>query len=126
MNRILFFLKLTGITLGRLCRRRMLLAGVTLLCVFLPLFLGPAAQEALSGGVDSSVTAALRRSRIAARTPRSWMVIRGIMATMATIPKASESTVPPNAVLAPIMNWSMKAAVMGPEATPPESKAMAV
>lgn len=52
MNRILFFLKLTGITLGRLCRRRMLLAGVTLLCVFLPLFLGPAAQEALSGGVE--------------------------------------------------------------------------
>lgn len=52
MNRILFFLKLTGITLGRLCRRRMLLAGVTLLCVFLPLFLGPAAQDALSGGVE--------------------------------------------------------------------------
>lgn len=51
MNRILFPLKLTGITLGKLCRQRLLLAGVTLLCVFLPLLMGPAAQEALSGGV---------------------------------------------------------------------------
>ena len=52
MRRILFFFRLTGITLGKLCRQRMLLAGVTLLCVFLPLFLGSAAQEALSGGVN--------------------------------------------------------------------------
>ena len=51
MNRILFPIKLTCITLGRLCRQRLLLAGVTLLCVFLPLLLGPAAQAALSGGV---------------------------------------------------------------------------
>ena len=45
---------------------------------------------------------------------------------MATTPNASESTLPPSAVLAPIMNWSMNVAVMGPDATPPESNAMAV
>ena len=50
----------------------------------------------------------------------------GIIATMATMPKASVSTLPPRAILTPIMNCSMKVAVMGPEATPPESKAMAV
>lgn len=51
MNRFLYPIRLTCITLGKLCRQRLLLAGVTLLCVFLPFFLGPAAQEALSGGV---------------------------------------------------------------------------
>lgn len=51
MKRILFPIQLTCITLGKLCRQRLLLAGVTLLCVFLPFLLGPAAQEALSGGV---------------------------------------------------------------------------
>lgn len=52
MNRIFFPIKLTCINLGKLCRQRLLLAGVTLLCVFLPLLLGPAAESALSGGVD--------------------------------------------------------------------------
>ena len=52
MKRLLFPIKLTGIIMGKLCRQRLLLAGVTLLCIFLPLLLGPAAQEALSGGVD--------------------------------------------------------------------------
>ena len=33
---------------------------------------------------------------------------------------------PPSASQAPIAKGSMKVAVMGPEATPPESKAMAV
>ena len=51
MNRFLYPIRLTCITLGKLCRQRLLLAGVTMLCIFLPFFLGPAAQEALSGGV---------------------------------------------------------------------------
>ena len=48
------------------------------------------------------------------------------MATKATMPKASVSTLPPRARLTPIINCSIKVAVIGPEATPPESKAMAV
>ena len=74
MNRFLYPIRLTCITLGKLCRQRLLLAGVTLLCVFLPFFLGPAAQEALSGGVafeglHLAVTAPeeLRVKRIMAR-----------------------------------------------------------
>ena len=35
-------------------------------------------------------------------------------------------TLPPTASLAPMASGSMNVAVMGPEATPPESKAMAV
>ena len=45
---------------------------------------------------------------------------------MATRPKASVMTFPPTATLAPIAKGSMKVAVSGPEATPPESNAMAV
>ena len=48
------------------------------------------------------------------------------MATMATQPKASVSTLPPTAWQAPMAKGSRKVAVIGPEATPPESKAMAV
>ncbi len=48
------------------------------------------------------------------------------MATMATTPKASVTIFPPTAAQAPWAKGSRKAAVMGPEATPPESKAMAV
>ena len=48
------------------------------------------------------------------------------MATMATMPKASVSMFPPRASQAPMARGSRKVAVMGPEATPPESKAMAV
>ena len=54
------------------------------------------------------------------------MATRGVMATMATMPKASVSTLPPSASQAPMAKGSRKVAVMGPEATPPESKAMAV
>lgn len=50
----------------------------------------------------------------------------GIMATRATTPKASRRILPPSALLAPMTNWSMNVAVIGPEATPPESKAMEV
>ena len=54
------------------------------------------------------------------------MVSSGVMATMATTPKASVTTLPPRASQAPMAKGSRKVAVMGPEATPPESKAMAV
>ncbi len=53
-------------------------------------------------------------------------MIRGVMATMATIPKASVTIFPPKASQAPIAKGRRKVAVMGPEATPPESKAMDV
>ena len=52
--------------------------------------------------------------------------MRGIIATIATRPKASSMMLPPKALHAPIAKGSMKVAVRGPEATPPESKAMAV
>lgn len=45
---------MTGITLGKLCQRRSLLAGLTLLCLFLPLCIGPAAELALSKGISFS------------------------------------------------------------------------
>ena len=54
------------------------------------------------------------------------MVTRGVMATMATTPKASVTMLPPTAVQAPMAKGRRKVAVMGPEATPPESKAMEV
>lgn len=54
MNNFRFWTKITIHTLGKLCRQRMLLAGVVLLCLFLPLCLAPAAQTALSQGVSFS------------------------------------------------------------------------
>ena len=48
------------------------------------------------------------------------------MATIATTPKASATKLPPTATQAPCANGSKKVAVMGPLATPPESKAIAV
>ena len=56
----------------------------------------------------------------------SWMVMSGVMATKATTPKASNKMEPPRASQAPMAKGSRKAAVMGPLATPPESKAMPV
>ena len=50
----------------------------------------------------------------------------GVMATMAITPKASCTMLPPAALHAPTAKGSRNVAVMGPEATPPESKAMAV
>ena len=60
--------------------------------------------------------------------PSSWMVISGVMATIATIPKALERTFscPPRTAHAPMAKGRMKLEVRGPEATPPESNAMAV
>ena len=54
------------------------------------------------------------------------MVISGVMATIATTPKASVVTSPPNALHAPMASGNRNVAVIGPLATPPESKAMAV
>ena len=45
---------------------------------------------------------------------------------MATMPKASVIMFPPNASQAPIASGNRKVAVIGPEATPPESNAIAV
>ena len=54
------------------------------------------------------------------------MAIKGVMATMATTPKASVTIVPPTLTQAPMAKGRRKVAVIGPEATPPESKAMDV
>ena len=48
------------------------------------------------------------------------------MATMAMTPKASRTGFPPAALDAPSVNDNMNVDVIGPEATPPESKAIAV
>lgn len=48
------------------------------------------------------------------------------MATRAITPKASVTGFPPEALEAPSVNDRMKVLVMGPLATPPESKATAV
>ena len=48
------------------------------------------------------------------------------MATIATTPKASVAISPPTAAHAPMAMGKRKVAVIGPEATPPESKAMEV
>ena len=54
------------------------------------------------------------------------MVKSGVIATIATTPNASVITLPPKASQAPMAKGSKNVAVMGPDATPPESKAMAV
>ena len=54
------------------------------------------------------------------------MAISGVMATMVTTPNASVTTLPPTVMHAPMAKGSKNVAVIGPEATPPESKAMAV
>ena len=58
--------------------------------------------------------------------PSDWMVTSGVIATMATMPNASRSMLPPSASHAPIAKGSRKVAVIGPDATPPESNAIAV
>ena len=55
-----------------------------------------------------------------------WMVINGVIATMATIPKASVMILPSNAVQAPIIIGNKNEVVSGPDAAPPESNATAV
>ena len=66
------------------------------------------------------------RVRSCATRPISCTVMSGVMATMATTPKASVTILPPTATQAPCASGSRKVAVMGPDATPPASNAMAV
>lgn len=54
MTTLRFFRNLTVRTLGELCQRRWLLAELALLCLFLPLLIGPAANSLLGDGVDFS------------------------------------------------------------------------
>lgn len=54
MRNFRFWNRITGLTLGKLCQQRLLLAGVALLCFLLPLCIGPAAEAALSEGVSFS------------------------------------------------------------------------
>ena len=56
--------------------------------------------------------------------PIIWTVMSGVIATIATSPKASVMTFPPTASAAPIAIGSINVAVIGPLATPPESKAI--
>ena len=79
-----------------------------------------------SAAADTGCACRARRCLSWAIRPMSCTVMRGVMATMATTPKASVTILPPTATQAPCASGSRKAAVMGPEATPPASKAMAV
>ena len=54
------------------------------------------------------------------------MVINGVIATIATIPKASDKIFPPSATQVPIANGKINVDVSGPDATPPESNAIDV
>lgn len=54
MTNFRFWKNITGMTLGKLCQQPWLLAGLTLLCLLLPLAIGPAAENALSQGVSFS------------------------------------------------------------------------
>ncbi|CCZ85699.1 unknown [Firmicutes bacterium CAG:631] len=54
------------------------------------------------------------------------MVIKGVIATIATMPKPPSKTSIPSIKHAPIAKGKIKPAVIGPDATPPESKAIAV
>ena len=54
MTNFRFWKNITGMTLGKLCQQPWLLAGLTLLCILLPLAIGPAAEAALSQGVSFS------------------------------------------------------------------------
>jgi hypothetical protein len=58
--------------------------------------------------------------------PNIWMAMRGVIAIIAMTPKASVMGLPPAVDEAPNVNDRMKVEDIGPEATPPESKAMAV
>ena len=74
--------------------------------------------------------AALSRARtlMTDLNPRVWIVMSGVIATIATTPKAKSSTADSPCIVqqAPITSGRMKLDVSGPLATPPESKAMAV
>ncbi len=54
MRMLRFFVKSTAYTCGKLCRQIFLLAGLALLCLFLPSLLGSGASQMLSQGVEFS------------------------------------------------------------------------
>lgn len=54
MRNFRFWNRITGLTLGKLCQQRWLLAGLALLCFLLPMAIAPAAEAALSRGVSFS------------------------------------------------------------------------
>jgi len=54
MNTLRFLRKLFILTLNKLCQQRWLLAGLVLLCLFLPFCVGAAAEHTLSEGVSFS------------------------------------------------------------------------
>lgn len=54
MDGIRLYLKLTGITLSKLCRQILLLAGLAVLWVLLPVLAGMGAEQALAEGVSFS------------------------------------------------------------------------
>jgi hypothetical protein len=57
--------------------------------------------------------------------PNNWIAIIGVIATIAIIPNPSTNTLAPSIASAtPPAYAKMKVAVIGPEATPPESKPM--
>ena len=60
--------------------------------------------------------------------PNAWIVIRGVMATIATKPNASAKILasPCNTKQIPTAKGRIKVEVSGPLATPPESNAIAV
>ena len=68
------------------------------------------------------------RRFMTALKPRSCIVMSGVIATIATIPNASVSieSTPLTLAQTPIASGRMKLDVSGPDATPPESKAIAV
>lgn len=54
MKRLGFFLQLTRHHVGEICRRRLLITIVLLLCIALPMCIGPAMQSMFSNGVSFS------------------------------------------------------------------------
>ena len=94
-------------------------AGVVAGMTTVPVIGVPIQTKAL-GGMDSLLSIVQMPGGI----PVATMAINGAKATRATIPKASVTTLPPRAVQAPMANGSRNVDVMGPLATPPESKAM--
>ena len=54
MSSFRFWNKIIGLTLGKLCQQRWLLAGLALLCFLLPAAMAPAAEAALSRGLGFS------------------------------------------------------------------------
>lgn len=60
MSSFRFWNKIIGLTLGKLCQQRWLLAGLALLCFLLPAAMAPAAEAALSRGLGfSGITLAI-------------------------------------------------------------------